>query len=975
MVELEKNGLNRTILRGFFILLIVILTSISMVSSFEFDNSKDYNPETKTATITNAFGFGDTIAEITLDTPQVNYVIRGKDRLIAQFTIDNKEAYDNAFNDLSFYYKNDNMRKFGREYDYKYLDDKDKWKKLNHNLKLTKGIITIGIFTDVYAGDEVEWIPELFGVEINEWAIWTESLDVGLTSYWDFNGTGTNLPNLVNPSKNGTASGAITWVTDGLIGKASNHSVDYFFNVTTNVWNVGGNNSLSLWFNVQNNASIRYMFGTFPSDDIFSGMVYEVNSQIFVGGDDTGLVSQGDMLDRWTHLAISQEEGGDADIYYNGALWKTIVSTSVATNKNLIIGGSYVGGSMFSGKLDEFGIWNRTLSADEVTQLFNGGDGITYNVSDIETTLNSPANDSEFLVKSIGFVGTFNSSDNPIKNTTLYIWNSTNNLYATNFTSITGIGNSTNLSITFTNNDTYKWNYESCNIINQCKFAELNRTFTSTHIIVNNETWENITTEGNQETFEINFTTSGSQITVANLIYNGTTYTGTLNIDGNNYRVTRTLEIPTVTTEEEINFNWLLKLQNGFVKNTTQRIQNITNIGIDDCTSYNVLIANLTLKDEISQNILTPPATENTTIEIDLNLFTPTGTKSIINFSQNYTYINPASICLSQINSSRYRMDAIIKYNSRGRFTEFYHIQNYTLTNSTLGQNISLYDLNLSLGQEFKLTYKDNNFNVVPNALVQVQRQYINEGVFKTVEIPKISNTGYTILHLIPSNVVYNFIIIKNGVVLDSFNNVVANCQTPDLKDCEININNLASTVSPADFDLVGEFSSTLTYDDTTRLISSTYAITSGVSAVTTLNVTLFSPLGTTNVCTNSLEASGGTLSCTVPLTFQNSTVVVRIISGGDEKRFAMLNLESDPDDIYGNNLIFFALMLMVLLIGIGITDNPMVLGVMMFFGMILLVALNVLNSDWLGSIGTGMSLLWLLIAIIIILVKGSNRQ
>ncbi len=49
--------------------------------------------------------------------------------------------------------------------------------------------LTIGIFTEVQVGDYVEWIPTFFGVEIDEWAFWTEGLSANLVSYYTLNET------------------------------------------------------------------------------------------------------------------------------------------------------------------------------------------------------------------------------------------------------------------------------------------------------------------------------------------------------------------------------------------------------------------------------------------------------------------------------------------------------------------------------------------------------------------------------------------------------------------------------------------------------------------------------------------------------------------------------------------------------------------------------------------------------------------
>ena len=45
-------------------------------------------------------------------------------------------------------------------------------------ISLVKENITIGVFTDVYADEIIEWIPELYNIKINEWAVWTEDLSV-----------------------------------------------------------------------------------------------------------------------------------------------------------------------------------------------------------------------------------------------------------------------------------------------------------------------------------------------------------------------------------------------------------------------------------------------------------------------------------------------------------------------------------------------------------------------------------------------------------------------------------------------------------------------------------------------------------------------------------------------------------------------------------------------------------------------------
>ena len=99
--------------QGFKILIFVVLflIQISGVLAWEWDNVKSYNEATKTATIENALGLGETIAEIKLISPSVNYVIRGKDRLVAEFEVNSYEDYENVFNSMEFYDIQDGMKK------------------------------------------------------------------------------------------------------------------------------------------------------------------------------------------------------------------------------------------------------------------------------------------------------------------------------------------------------------------------------------------------------------------------------------------------------------------------------------------------------------------------------------------------------------------------------------------------------------------------------------------------------------------------------------------------------------------------------------------------------------------------------------------------------------------------------------------------------------------------------------------------
>ena len=213
----------------FLAVAILLVIQVSVVSAFEFDNIGRYDEGSSTFTIRNSvlgipFLQLDKVAEIKLNTPDVVHVFRGQDRKIAQVTVKNYgKDYQNFWKKMETFNIRDDMKELDREFVYKYkkslglidvndyeticIDGKQlgngtvlqtchreltgthqeerfEWMELEITKELPTGEITIGIFTDVYAGDKVEWIPTLFGVRIDEWATWTESFNIDLESYF-----------------------------------------------------------------------------------------------------------------------------------------------------------------------------------------------------------------------------------------------------------------------------------------------------------------------------------------------------------------------------------------------------------------------------------------------------------------------------------------------------------------------------------------------------------------------------------------------------------------------------------------------------------------------------------------------------------------------------------------------------------------------------------------------------------------------
>jgi len=474
--------------------------------------------------------------------------------------------------------------------------------------------------------------------------------------------------------------------------------------------------------------------------------------------------------------------------------------------------------------------------------------------------------------------------------------------------------------------------------------------------------------EGSSTSFAINFTTNGTEITTAYLNYNGTRYGGTIT---DAYTIARTITAPSVATSSILGFFWEITMRDGFAYNTTSINQTVTPISIDNCSVNTVALYNFTMKDEATQTEINESATA-TSAKVDLVVRGYGTDTEIATYYKAYA-VNPFGVCLnSSLTSQQYNIDVQVEYSAVGYDTEFYHIQNETLNSSSFPTNITLYDLNTSTSQAFKVIFKDSAFLSVEDALIYVYRKYIDEGVFKIVEVPKTDVNGETIAHLITNDVIYNFVVKKYGVTLGTYSNVRPVCQNPTITTCTIDFNAFASSITVPDYTTADDFNYTLAYNKTSREVSTQYVIPSGSAENVTLIVVTQDALGTT-MCTDSVVSSSGTLSCTVPESFGNGSAIARLYKSNALVSYGGVSMAQTSKDIYGSALAIIAVMVLMTILGAGLSDNPVYTAIFLFVGVLLLFAMNILDNT--SYLGKGASVVYLLIAIVLIIIKGSKRN
>lgn len=477
-------------------------------------------------------------------------------------------------------------------------------------------------------------------------------------------------------------------------------------------------------------------------------------------------------------------------------------------------------------------------------------------------------------------------------------------------------------------------------------------------ILENNFTFANSTLEGSTEKFIYDLNVSaGLTITAVNLIYNGTIFTTSLQTSGDHVISERDLIIPSVSVKTNITFNWNITLSDGFTYNSSSHNQTVDVLSLDNCSTFTNLIYNYSIVDEELQTSLS-----NTNVELNIDLFDISRSKEILNFSKVYVE-NPVLVCIagSILASTKYSADSIIKYQAVGYEIEYYNIINFTLSNSSGIQNITLYDLNSTDSTEFQITFKDSNFLSVPGALIFIQRQYIAENnTFKTVELPKTDSNGQTLGHFVEKDIVYN-ILVTNGTtgrVLGSFNNIIAFCEDETIGDCTINLN--AVTSSKEGFDYRDDIKLGLSnprYNGTSRILSLDFFTFDGSSKEINLTAFKYDQLGDSVACSSILISSSGSISCTVPQSFGNSSMRVFLYVDGDLIFQDLIIIDTNQDFGTPGYLILF-LMILMLVMMFSESKTGMIIAV--FVGLIAGVSFSLFTGK---IMGLASSIIWLIVA------------
>ncbi|KKK75100.1 hypothetical protein LCGC14_2877130, partial [marine sediment metagenome] len=380
------------------------------------------------------------------------------------------------------------------------------------------------------------------------------------------------------------------------------------------------------------------------------------------------------------------------------------------------------------------------------------------------------------------------------------------------------------------------------------------------------------------------------------------------------YTLTSTLTSPSVSSDT--NITWFFWVNN---INATSQNQTVQSINLDNCSSYSNYIVNYTLVDELTQVEIN---NENSSIESLINLRTTSG-ESIAQFNQTFTGDTTPTVCSeTQLNETGLKFWEQSRYGSDDYVFEQHNIQNANMT--SLPAEIILRDLPSISATTFRIAYKSETFLAVPDAVINIQRKYIGEGVFKSIESPITDANGEVSASLDLDAVIYRIIVSENGITLSTFENPAIACDNILTGDCTININERQTINLINNYDSINDFNFGLTQDN--RTITLTFEIPSGESRSVNLFVNQSTILGNETSCDQTLLATSGQIQCVIDYTLGDVFTNIRVSSDDVLITTASTIIYEDRSQYFGTDNIVLTFFLVLSLVLLFISDPIAVL-------------------------------------------------
>lgn len=242
------------------------------------------------------------------------------------------------------------------------------------------------------------------------------------------------------------------------------------------------------------------------------------------------------------------------------------------------------------------------------------------------------------------------------------------------------------------------------------------------------------------------------------------------------------------------------------------------------------------------------------------------------------------AICMEN-DTATIQGDVYIKYTTTG-FTHRYYAQNTTLSNSS-AQNWYLYNFNDTTGlSDLQLSVRyESNYNYFPNVIVKLQRWYLGEGVWRTVQMGKSSDQGVLHFDIYEDTQDYR-------LVYTDLNNNILKTGSIMAFSCTGGVCSITQLLSPyAPTSTSTSIVTAITYLPAISTITLDWSDPLAGSNTVDLLVTQDTITGVYIACNTSQSGAAGSINCN--MAGRSGLATVRVIANGNTTELQYINLNS----------------------------------------------------------------------------------
>lgn len=447
----------------------------------------------------------------------------------------------------------------------------------------------------------------------------------------------------------------------------------------------------------------------------------------------------------------------------------------------------------------------------------------------------------------------------------------------------------------------------------------------------------------------------------ATFTYNGDTYISTRVASGYNVNFTNTIDIPTDLVGD-VPFYWTVSFTNStgsYSFNTTTSNQTVHNITLYEC--FNPTPTGLTLNFTTYDS--TNMTTLNSTLEATFEFYAASGSGSALMeylFSDlnenrsNYMY------CLNS-SGLNVTVDAFLSYGATGYDNREYIINDGIIGNFT--QNIPLYLTQTALTDIVTITVQDQNYDPISGALVAIQEWDIGTNTYYTIGTLVTSSEGQGIIDLELYTTWYRAVVTYGGEIVET-TDVQKLSGTSWIITVELGVDN--------PYDLFGDISHGLTFDNETNITTFTWVDSSGYTQRGCLVITNATSLGEEEIENECVESVSGTIDYLITGEGSFTAYGIIYIEGYNVSEIVdVLSIQLGTDEIittvspFGKVISFIAIGTMGL---IGVAADSVILGgVLIIVALIALMKIGFMNITW--------GFIWGMITIILVIILLQRRK